>query len=139
MVFDETFIDMVWRTIANNFYSIIINHRTFSIFQFFRGRKQGYPFSPAIFSLGAEMLSSSLNNIHNHHDYHAFVMERRFPQVNHLSFADDTILFTSKGLSHFDSSCRLSEPMKILLASLLTVRKVTSWFIKMCLTQQRQN
>lgn len=40
------------------------------------------------------MLSRSLNGFNNHQDYHGFVIERRAPQVNHLSFADDTILFT---------------------------------------------
>ena len=41
------------------------------------------------------MLSRSLNWLYNHPDYHGFFMEMRIRQVNHLSFVDDTILFTS--------------------------------------------
>ena len=40
-VFQETFIDMVWITMANNWYSIIINGRRFGFFQSCRGHKHG--------------------------------------------------------------------------------------------------
>ncbi|KAK6781999.1 hypothetical protein RDI58_019795 [Solanum bulbocastanum] len=69
MGFDEVFIDMICRIIASNWYSIIV--------------------------IGVEVLSRSLNNLHNNPGYHGFVMEMRGPQVNHLSFVDDIILFTS--------------------------------------------
>ena len=45
--------------------------------------------------LGAEVLSRSLNRLHNHPDYHGFYMEKRGPLLNHLSFADNIILFKS--------------------------------------------
>ncbi|KAK6782003.1 hypothetical protein RDI58_019799 [Solanum bulbocastanum] len=95
MGFSECFIDMVWRIMANNWYSIIINGKRYGFFKSSRGLKQGDPLSPALFILGAEVLSRSLNRLHNHPDYHGFFMERKGPQVNHLSFADDIILFTS--------------------------------------------
>ena len=31
--------------------------------------------------------------LHNHPDYHGFYIEMRWPQVNHLSIANDIILF----------------------------------------------
>ncbi|XP_049348952.1 uncharacterized protein LOC125813502 [Solanum verrucosum] len=95
MGFDEVFIDIVWRIMANNWYSIIVNGKRHGFFQSTRGLKQGDPLSPALFILGAEVLSRSLNNLHNNPDYHGFFMDLRGPQVNHLSFADDIILFTS--------------------------------------------
>ncbi|XP_055823323.1 uncharacterized protein LOC129891877 [Solanum dulcamara] len=36
-----------------------------------------------------------LNNLHQHYLYTGFQMEKRGPQINHLSFADDIIIFTS--------------------------------------------
>ena len=95
MGFNEGFIDMCWRIMANNWYSIIINGKRHGFFQSTRGLKQGDPLSPALFILGAEVLSRSLNRLHHHPDYQGFTMEKRGPQVNHLSFADDIILFTS--------------------------------------------
>ncbi|KAK6777637.1 hypothetical protein RDI58_024355 [Solanum bulbocastanum] len=41
------------------------------------------------------MLSRSLNNLQQNPLYHGFYMEKRGPQINHLSFADDIIIFTS--------------------------------------------
>ena len=93
--FLEIFINMVWRIMDNNWYSIIVNGKRYGLSQSTRGLKQGDPLSPALFILGAEVLSRSLNRLHNHPDYHGFILERRGPQVNHLSFADDIILFTS--------------------------------------------
>ncbi|XP_049357764.1 uncharacterized protein LOC125822409 [Solanum verrucosum] len=93
--FDEVFTDMVWRIMANNWYSLIVNGKRYGFFQSTRGLKQGDPLSPALFILGAEVLSRSLNRLHSNPDYHGFFMERRGPQVNHLSFADDIIIFTS--------------------------------------------
>jgi len=43
MGFDEIFIDMVWRIMANNWYSIIVNGKRHGFFQSTRGLKQGDP------------------------------------------------------------------------------------------------
>jgi len=96
MGFDEVFIDMTWRIMYNNWYSIIINGKRYRLFRSTRGLKQGDPLSPALFILGVEVLSRSLNRHHQDPLYHGFYMEMRAPQINHLSFADDIIIFTSE-------------------------------------------
>ncbi|XP_019228142.1 PREDICTED: uncharacterized protein LOC109209335 [Nicotiana attenuata] len=63
-------------------------------FNSIRGLKQGDPMSPALFILGAELLSRMLNNLTHDELFNAFYMERRGPQINHLGFADDVINFT---------------------------------------------
>ena len=95
MGFDEMFIDMVWGIMVNNWYSIIVYGKRYGFFYSSRGLKQGDPLSPALFILGAEVLSRSLNRLQNHLDYYGFIIQIRGPQLNHLSFTDDIILFTS--------------------------------------------
>ncbi|WMV30174.1 hypothetical protein MTR67_023559 [Solanum verrucosum] len=95
MGFGELFIDRVWRIMSNNWYSVIINGKRHGFFHSTRGLKQGDPLSPALFILGAEVLSRMLNLLHQNQVYKGFQMELRGPQINHLSFADNIIIFTS--------------------------------------------
>ena len=95
MGFSEIFIDRIWRIMSNNWYSIVINGRRYGFFHSTRGLKQGDPLSPALFILGAEVFSKHLNFLYQNHLYIGFNMNKKGPQVNHLSFADDIIIFTS--------------------------------------------
>lgn len=79
---------------SNNWYSICVNGKMEGFFHSTRGIKQGDPLFLALFILGADVLSRSLNILHKHQGYHGFFMEMIGPQVNHLSFVDNIILFT---------------------------------------------
>lgn len=81
MGFGEIFIDMVWRIMSNNRYSVIVNGSRHGFFHSTRGLKQGDPLPPALFILGAEVLSRLLNRLNFIPDYHGFYMERNGPQV----------------------------------------------------------
>ena len=95
MGFGENFIDLVWRIMRNNWYSVIINGYRHDFFKSTRGLKQGDPLSPSLFILGEEVVSRMLNMLHQQQHYKNFQMESRGPQINHLSFADDIIIFSS--------------------------------------------
>ncbi|XP_060200890.1 uncharacterized protein LOC132629180 [Lycium barbarum] len=95
MGFKETIIDIIWRTMANNWYSVIVNGVRHRFFHSTRGLKQGDPLAPALFILGAEVLSRMLNKLYHNHSFHGFHMAQNGPKINHLSFADDVIIFSS--------------------------------------------
>lgn len=88
MGFGETFIDLLWRIMSNNWYLVIVNGTRHGFFHSTKGLKQGGPLSPALFILGAEVLSRMLNMFFHQHNYKSFQMK-----INHSNFADDIIIF----------------------------------------------
>ncbi|XP_059292434.1 uncharacterized protein LOC132045876 [Lycium ferocissimum] len=95
MGFAEVFIDMVWRLIANNWYSILLNGQASGFFHSTRGVKQGDPLSPPLFILSAEVLSGALNSLFENKDFKSYGMSKWSASLNHLAYADDTIIFSS--------------------------------------------
>ncbi|XP_075107022.1 uncharacterized protein LOC142180004 [Nicotiana tabacum] len=98
MGFVECFINMVWNLIANNWYYVPINGQTSSFFHSTRGVKQGDPLSPALFILSVEVLSMSLNKLFEDKQFKGFGLPNWTVPLNHLAYADDTIVFASSDL-----------------------------------------
>jgi len=69
MGFDSRFTDMIWRLIANNYYSVLINGQSYGFFHSTRGVKQGDSLSPTLFILAAEVLSRALNSLFDDPQY----------------------------------------------------------------------
>ncbi|XP_059311005.1 uncharacterized protein LOC132062449 [Lycium ferocissimum] len=57
--------------------------------------KHGDPLSPTLFIIVAEALTRSLNKLHEKPRFISYGMPKWSPQINHLSYVDDTILFFS--------------------------------------------
>ncbi|XP_060210793.1 uncharacterized protein LOC132637772 [Lycium barbarum] len=68
MGFFGAFIDLIWRLLANNWYSVLLNGQAHSFFHSTRGVKQGDPLSPALFIIAAEVLSRALNSLFDQPD-----------------------------------------------------------------------
>ncbi|XP_059284799.1 uncharacterized protein LOC132038092 [Lycium ferocissimum] len=60
-----------------------------------RGVKQGDPISPSLFIIAAEVLSMLLNNLFDKPEFNGFSMQPNGPKINHISYADDIIIFCS--------------------------------------------
>ncbi|XP_075108822.1 uncharacterized protein LOC142180675 [Nicotiana tabacum] len=93
--FSERFIGLVFDFVGNNWYSVLINGQPHSFFKSSRGVKQGDPLSPTLFILAAEALSRGLNSLHSNLYFGCFGMPKWSPKINHLAYADDTIIFSS--------------------------------------------
>lgn len=72
-----------------------MNGQSYGFFQSTRGIKQRDPLSPTIFIIGAEVLARNLNGLFEDQGFRGYGMPKWSPKINHLSYADDTILFCS--------------------------------------------
>lgn len=72
-----------------------MNGQSFGFFKSSRGLKQGDPLSPTLFIIAAQVLARSLNGLFANEKFHGFGMPKWSADINHLSYADDTILFCS--------------------------------------------
>nr|XP_027082456.1 uncharacterized protein LOC113704781 [Coffea arabica] len=106
--FGERLIDMVWRLVSNVWFSVIINGASHGFFKSSRGIRQGDPLSPALFVIGAEVLSRGLNSLAAQSGFLGFTVPRGCPSVTHLAFADDVLIFAN------GSSSSLKEIMRVL-------------------------
>ncbi|XP_060185616.1 uncharacterized protein LOC132615077 [Lycium barbarum] len=95
MGFAEHFIGLIWRLISNNWYSVLLNGQATGFFHSTRGVKQGDSLSPTLFLLTAEVLSRALNSLFEESNYIGYGMPKWSYPLNHLAYADDTIIFTS--------------------------------------------
>ncbi|XP_070026560.1 uncharacterized protein [Nicotiana sylvestris] len=93
MGFPEAFIGLIFDLIGNNWYSVLINGQPNGFFKSLMGVKQGDPLSPTLFILAAEALFRDLNSLHTNLYFCGFGMPKWSPKINHLSYADDIIIF----------------------------------------------
>lgn len=95
MGFCERFIGVVFVIISNNWYSVLLNGQPHGFFKSTRGVKQGDPLSPTLFILVVEALSRGLNALHMNLYFCGFGLPKWSLKINHLAYADDTIIFSS--------------------------------------------
>ncbi|XP_027172427.1 uncharacterized protein LOC113772083 [Coffea eugenioides] len=93
--FGERWIDMIWRLISNVWFSVMVNGAPQGFFQSSRGLRQGDPISPALFVIGAEVLSRLLNSLLSSPLFSPFSVPHGCPKVTHLAYTDDVVIFSS--------------------------------------------
>lgn len=94
MGFPREWSSMINRCIGSCWFSILVNGSTAGFFKSSRGLRQGYPISPALFVIGANYLSRSLDKTIRGDKDMCFKSSRPSPEVSHLAYADDIPIFT---------------------------------------------
>lgn len=93
--FAESWIDFIYRFISNNWYFVLVNGSRQGFFKSGQGLRQGDPLSPSLFVLSTKLFSKMLNSLYRVPAFRGFSMHPYGPQINHLSFADGIIVFSS--------------------------------------------
>lgn len=86
---------MIWRIISRNWYSVLVNGNLFGFSTSSRDLKQGDPLSSTLFIIAAKVLVGSLNKLNTNNDVIGFGLPKWSEKIDHLSYANDTILFFS--------------------------------------------
>lgn len=89
--FAESWTNLIFRFISNNWYTILVKRSRHDFFKSGRGLRQEDPLSTSLFIL----LSLIFNELHHNNRFKGFYMNKQRPKVNHLAFADDTIVFSN--------------------------------------------
>lgn len=92
MGFGEILIDMLFRLLNNNWYSLLLNRQPKGFFKSSKGIKQGDLVSPILFIIAAEVVSRALNELLQNRNFKVFEIPRGSPRLNHLAFAVDMII-----------------------------------------------
>ncbi|XP_027098924.2 uncharacterized protein [Coffea arabica] len=90
--FAEHVVDIFFRLVSNNWFSVLVNGKAAGFFKASRGVRQGDPVSPGLFVLVAEFLGRGLHHLLGRQPGRYFVSAGI--QVPYLAFADDMLVFT---------------------------------------------
>jgi hypothetical protein len=89
----KIWIGWIMQCVTTMSYSILINGVPMGNIQPSRGIKQGDPLSPYLFILCAEVLSAQFYHADSMHLIEGVPTSPRGMRINHLFFADDSLLF----------------------------------------------
>lgn len=93
MGFHRKWVSLIMECVRTVSYSILINGEPKGYFHPNRGLRQGDPISPYLFLLVAEGLNALLRKASVSNHIHGIALSRGGPNLTHLFFADDSVLF----------------------------------------------
>lgn len=108
--FHEKFVQLVMKCVTTPSFSILINGSPTGRIIPSRGLRQGDPISPYLFLLCTEGLICLLNEAERNRQVTGIQVSRGAPRLNHLLFADDSLIF-----------CEANEETTSQLQSLLNI------------------
>jgi hypothetical protein len=105
--FAPRWVGLIMKCVSTVTYSIIVNGQPAGLIKPTRGLRQGDPLSPYLFLLCAEVLSSQFQQAERVGLLRGVPTSSKGPRLNHLSFADDCLLFCKASVSEWQVLTRI--------------------------------
>jgi hypothetical protein len=100
MGFAPSFIKLIIMCVTTAHYAVLVNGVPMRRIAPTKGIRQGNPLSSYLFLMYAETLSSLLSRADREGVLTCVPTSKRGPRINHLFFADGSLLFNKVGLGH---------------------------------------
>jgi hypothetical protein len=107
--FSEQWVQLVMKCVRTVTYAVLINGQPHGRILPSRGIRQGDPLSPYLFILCAEGLSHLLCKAEQERHITGAAIARKGPKINHLFFADDSVLFCKANAKEWEKIQALLE------------------------------
>ena len=112
MGFCENWINLMMECVRTVSYSVLINGEPKGLVYPSQGIRQGDPLSPFLFLLCMEGLHGLINNAARRGDIKGFLLCRGGPELTHLLFTDDSLLFCRATLEECEKVLQILESYK---------------------------
>ncbi|KAL9659108.1 hypothetical protein QQ045_021151 [Rhodiola kirilowii] len=93
--FSEVWCDLIYRNIANCWYSIAWDGKCYGHFKSNRGVRQGDPLSPSLFLIAMEFFSQMINQAFTNGKLTPYKPKGGRMDIHHLLYADDMLVFSN--------------------------------------------
>jgi hypothetical protein len=126
--FDPRWIRLIMMCVTTANYEVLVNGIPVGRINPTRGIRQGDPISPYLFLICAEALSAMLTKADNEGVLRGVPSSKRGPRLNHLFFADDSLLFCRADLSHWNRLSTLLKSYELASGQRLNASKTAIFF-----------
>jgi hypothetical protein len=138
MGFAPYWIKLMMMCVTSVHYAVLVNGiPTGKIFPS-RGIRQGDPISPYLFLICAEVLSAMLSRADRMGVLEGVPTSRRGPRINHLFFADDSLLFCRADGNHWNKLSNILHTYEIASGQRLNSTKTAIYFSRNTAAEVKQ-
>ena len=130
MGFNEKWISLIMMCVRSVRYSILVNGFPQGLITLSRGIRQGDPISPYLFLPCAEALSSMLYKAREDGVLTGVPTSKKGPELSHLFFADDNLLFCRASLSQWNQLYFILHQYEVASGQKMNTNKIGIFFSK---------